>query len=107
MEKRVGIRLGLGVCSTPKGQMGVNLEEKINKMKGKGWEGRYDGNAILTDINGLIVGVTGIAWGGGRGRGKGTELYIEAETSIVGRHDSINSIASLLRQPPPRPEHVI
>lgn len=40
MEKRVGIRLGLGVCSTPEGQMRVNLEEKINKMKGKGWEGR-------------------------------------------------------------------
>jgi hypothetical protein len=28
MEKRVGIRLGLGVCSTPEGQVWVNLEEK-------------------------------------------------------------------------------
>jgi len=28
MEKTVGIGLGFGVCSTPEGQLWMNLEEK-------------------------------------------------------------------------------
>jgi hypothetical protein len=41
MEKTVGIGLGFGVCSTPEGQLWMN-----------------DGNAILSNIEGLIIFVT-------------------------------------------------
>jgi hypothetical protein len=56
----------------------------------------YDGNAILTNIEGLIIFVT--KWGrrGGRGRMKGTKVHVEAGTSIVGRHET-QSTRSLLR----------
>jgi hypothetical protein len=58
----------------------------------------YDGNAILSNIEGLIIFVT--KWGrqGGRGRVKGTKVHVEAGTSIVGRHE-IQSTRSLLRSP--------
>jgi len=60
----------------------------------------YDGNAILTNIEGVIIGMTEWGLGGGRGWEKGMELDVEAETSIVGRHDSINSIAPALPTTP-------
>jgi hypothetical protein len=60
----------------------------------------YDGNAILADIEGVVVMVTEWGMGRGRGREKGTELDVETETSIVGRHDSIDSIAPALPTTP-------
>jgi hypothetical protein len=63
----------------------------------------YDGNAILTNIEGLIILVT--EWGrrGGWGRLKGTEVHVEAGTSIVGRHVTLDSFAPAL--PPMTPTY--
>ena len=70
----------------------------------------YDGNAILSNIVGLLFSVT--KWGRrfGWGRMKGTEVDVEAGTSIVGRHDTVDSFAPALppTTPPlrPEPEHI-
>jgi len=63
----------------------------------------YDGNAILTNIEGLIILVT--KWGrrGGWGRVKCTEVHVEAGTSIVGRHVTLHSLPTLSPTTPTTP----
>jgi len=83
-KKMLRIRLGFGVCSRPERQLGVNLDEEIqqiNEIRGKDV---YDGDSVLTDIDGVMVGVTEWEKGVWRRGLAGTKLDIEAGTGIVG-----------------------
>jgi len=73
----------------------------------------YDGDGILADIEWLVVLVTERWRGGRRGRKTGSELHVEAGTSIVGRgghHTALDSFPPLLQRPhsgPERPGNLI
>ena len=72
------------MCSTPEGQLGVNLEgENKQDIKMKRTYA-YDGDSVLADIDHSILGITEWRRGGWRGWMTCTDLYIEAGTDIEG-----------------------